>query len=211
MRFHIILALLLFTYPICASAKVFSHSIPSENMYPTVMPGDLIAASTYTKNEIIDRGDVVTYHPTPENKNNTYVGRVIGLPQEKVQLKDGTVYINGQPLTLVKINSLPDIECPEGITQENKCTFFREFLLNSDKSHIIIDLMDDGFGDNTKEFLVPDGHYFILGDNRDNSNDSRYNNGFVSKENIIAKVRTIYFSTNSGDHNERLQGFPSLK
>ena len=198
--------------PFHASAEVFSHSITSSSMYPTLIPGDLIGASSFTDSETIARGDVVTHHQKSEGDKVTYVRRVIGLPGERVQLKDGVVYINENPLRLELVDKLPGVTCPENfLDPEEACTFFREFSPNGDESHIIVSLKSDAIGDNTKEFNVPADHYFLWGDNRDNSLDSRFGPGFIAKSDIVAKVRMIWSSQTPGDRDARLKGFPDLK
>lgn len=95
--------------------------------------------------------------------------------------------------------------------QEEDCTFFREFSPSGDESHIVVSLQPNAIGDNTKEFDVPADHYFLLGDNRDNSLDSRFKPGFIPKSDIVAKVRMIWSSQTPGDRDARLKGFPELK
>jgi len=125
----------------------------------------------------------------------TYVRRVIGLPGERVQLQDGVVYVNDVPLRLEPVDRLPDVTCPKNfMVQEEHCTFFREFSPLDLESHIIVSLNAEAVGDNTKEFLVPADHYFLLGDNRDNSLDSRFSVGYVPFENLVGRANIIFFS-----------------
>lgn len=195
-----------------ASAEVFSYSIPSSNMYPTLIPGDLIGASSYTENENIARGDVITHRQKSNGETVISIRRVIGLPGERIQLRGGIVHVNDVPLRLEPLDGLPDVTCPKNfMEQEEDCTFYREFSPSEIESHIVVKLQSNAIGDNTKEFDVPADHYFLLGDNRDNSLDSRFAPGFISKSDILAKVRMIWSSQTPGDRDARLKGFPDLK
>ncbi|MGH6774425.1 signal peptidase I [Brucella tritici] len=198
--------------PCHASAEIFSHSIPSSSMYPTLIPGDLIGATSYVDSESIARGDVVTHRQKTNGETVIFVRRVMGLPGEKIQVRRGIVYVNDAPLRLEPQDKLPDVTCPKNfMEQEEDCTFYREFSPSDQESHIVVSLQSNAVGDNTKEFDVPADHYFLMGDNRDNSLDSRFGPGFISKSDIVAKVRMIWSTQTPGDRDARLKGFPGLK
>lgn len=82
---------------------------------------------------------------------------------------------------------------------------------SGNESHIIVRLKAEAVGDDTEEFFVPPGHYFVLGDNRDNAFDNRFTSGFVPKSDIVAKVRMIWFSLTPGNRDARLKGFADLE
>lgn len=197
--------------PLHASAEVFSYAISSSNMYPSLIPGDLIGASSYTENESIARGDVVAHRQLSDGETAVYIRRVIGLPGERIQLRQGIVYVNDVPLRLERLDGLPDVTCPKGfVEQEEDCAFYREFSPSDNESHIVVKFQSNAIGDNTEEFNVPADHYFLLGDNRDNSLDSRFAPGFIPKADIFTKVRMIWSSQTPGDRDARLNGYPDM-
>ena len=175
--------------------------IPSSSMEPGLIVGDRIFASKYDygysrhsfpfslpliNGRVFEsspkRGDVVIFKP-PHTRND-YIKRLIGLPGDKIKLINGTIYINSIPVE-------------------------REFVRNDDKDIAIYkETMASGINyetrdlgnkpqDNIEEFIVPENHYFFMGDNRDNSNDSRFW-GPVPTERIVAKAQIIFFSTKDG-------------
>ena len=175
--------------------------IPSSSMMPTLLVGDRIFASKYDygysrhsfpfsipiiKGRIFsnspERGDVVIFKPP--HTNNDYIKRLIGLPGDKIQLINGLIYINSIPLkrNLVKNES----EVIKTYTE----------TMSNGVSYITRDLGDKP-QDNTKEMTIPEKHYFFMGDNRDNSNDSRFW-GPVAIERIVGKAQIIFFSTKNG-------------
>jgi signal peptidase I len=137
---RIILTLMLMSY--------FFHFaiVPSESMYPTMHVKDYLLV--YTQNDEYERGDIIAFK-FPENEEETYLKRVIGLPGEQVEIKEGLVFIDGTPLEEPYINEAPAYEYP--LT------------------------------------TVPDGQFFVLGDNRNNSYDSTFF-GFVKEEKIRGKA-----------------------
>jgi len=142
------------------------------------------------------RGDVVVFR-LPRDTSTDYIKRVIGLPGDKIQVIDGQVYING---VAVKRERAPDyVEVEEG-TREAPVKRWKETLPNG-VSYDTLDLVDNGFADNTQVYTVPPGDYFMMGDNRDNSTDSRFSQvGMVPLENIIGKAQIIFFSVYEGEH-----------
>jgi signal peptidase I len=136
------------------------------------------------------RGDVVVFR-LPRDDSTDYIKRVIGLPGDKIQMKDGLLYINGEPVKRELIGTFKD---DEGIGKH-----WRETLPNG-VSYETRDTTDTGFLDNTKIYEVPPGHFFMMGDNRDNSMDSRTNQvGNVPFENLVGKAQIIFFSVRDGD------------
>jgi signal peptidase I len=142
------------------------------------------------------RGDVVALL-LPRDNATVYIKRVVGLPGERIQMREGVLYING---VAVRLERLPDFVggAPCGETSETSVAAtkrWRETLPNG-VSHEILDCVDNGFYDNTNIYTVPDGHYFVLGDNRDNSTDSRVLSslGYVPVENIIGRAGMIFYS-----------------
>jgi len=184
-------------------------TIPSGSMIPNLLVGDYIIVSKYSygysrhsipfspklfDGRILERqpkrGDVAVFKFPPENRVD-YIKRVIGLPGDKVQVLDGQVYLNGAPLKMT--------ELPQAPTEAYESTKrFLETLPNG-KSYIIQDLGPDSSTDSTPVFTVPEGHYFVMGDNRDNSQDSRVDRniggvGYVPAENLVGKAQIILFS-----------------
>ena len=175
--------------------------IPSSSMEPGLLVGDRIFASKYDYGysrhsfpfslPVINgrlfenspqRGDVVIFKP-PHTKLD-YIKRLIGLPGDKIKIVNGIVYINSNPIET------------EFIRKDDKgISIYRETLA-SGESYEVKDSGDKP-QDNINEFLVPESHYFFMGDNRDNSNDSRFW-GPVPKERIVAKAQIIFFSTKDG-------------
>lgn len=125
-------------------------------------------------------------------KGVSYVKRVIGLPGDKIQMKEGNLFINNEKIKLDYVGEYP-IENQRGLI------IAKEYLetLPSGKQHSILKIFDFGKAhlDNTQEFEVPADHYFMMGDNRDNSEDSRASVGFVHKELLIGQPQIIFFST----------------
>jgi len=141
------------------------------------------------------RGDVVVFKmpdPNSEHYMDDYIKRVIGLPGDTVQMIQGRLYINDKPVPKVKAADYVENEC--GIWRH--VPRFRETLPNG-KSYYVLDRLSNGPGDNTQVYKVPPGHYFMMGDNRDNSADSRLEVegfGFVPAEDLVGKAEFIFFS-----------------
>lgn len=182
-------------------------SIPSGSMRPTLLEGDYLFVTKwaygYSKHSLPfspdlfsgrifgsdpERGDVVVFK-FPPNPSLDYIKRVIGLPGDTVQMRDGQLFINGDAVPREKVG---EINNPD-ITEVNRpVEVWRETLPNG-VSYDTLDLTPEGIGDNTREFVVPAGHYFMMGDNRDNSTDSRFNVGFVPEDHLVGRANIIFF------------------
>jgi len=185
--------------------------IPSSSMMPTLLIGDFILVNKFSygirlpvvNTKVIDvgepeRGDVMVFR-YPEDPSLDYIKRVIGLPGDRVGYYNKHVYINGQRISQNKVNLY------QGVGQGDNMT---GALLNHEllpvQEHDILIMQERPSIEG--EAVVPEGHYFMMGDNRDNSNDSRYW-GTVPKENIVGKAFAIWMnwdSSNSGIDWKRL-------
>jgi len=140
------------------------------------------------------RGDVVVFK-FPGDNSTDYIKRLIGLPGDRIQMKDGVLYINDKAVPKVKVDDYVEDfgGTPHHVPQ------FRETLPNG-ANYNVLDRDPQGDLDNTQVFVVPEGHYFMMGDNRDNSADSRANVGYVPFENFVGKAEIIFFSTDGSAH-----------
>ena len=135
-----------------------------------------------------ERGDVVVFK-FPGDNSTDYIKRLIGLPGDRIQVRDGILYLNGKQ---VQRDKAPDyVETLDGA--EHHVPQYRETLPGG-KTYLTLDRDPEGALDNTQVFLVPAGHYFMMGDNRDNSNDSRMEVGYVPAENLEGKAEFRFFS-----------------
>jgi signal peptidase I len=187
-------------------------SIPSGSMRPTLLEGDYLFVTKwaygYSRHSLPfsppifsgriwgsdpERGDVVVFK-FPPNPSLDYIKRVIGLPGDRIQMRGGQLYINGEAVGREKVG---EINNPDITEVDRPVEVFRETLPNG-VSYDTLDLSANGIGDDTREFIVPDGHFFMMGDNRDNSSDSRFSVGFVPAENLIGRANIIFFSIAEG-------------
>ncbi|TCD14232.1 signal peptidase I [Oricola cellulosilytica] len=186
-------------------------SIPSGSMRPTLLEGDYLFVSKFAygySNASIpfspdlfsgriwsdnpERGDVAVFkHPT---SNVDYIKRVIGLPGDRIQVRDGQLFINGDAVPRELVGALDDVD----VTEQNRPVDVYEETLPNGVKYTTLDLSPQTSGDNTREFTVPEGHYFMMGDNRDNSNDSRFGVGFVPLENFVGRANIVFFSIAGG-------------
>jgi signal peptidase I len=166
------------------------HAASGSNM-PTLLETDYVLVDIRRPGAAPDYGDVVVFRH-PKDPEVDYIKRVVGLPGDRVQLRDTILYLNGKPIPRE----------PQGTSAELKQ--YRETLPNG-RAYVIVET-PQGSGQNTKEFTVPPGSFFVLGDNRGNSLDSRFDSlGYVPIANIIGTVRTIYWSSEPGRLLSRVQ------
>ena len=182
-------------------------SIPTASMQNTLMIGDYFVASKFTwgygpysfpfpiplNNRIFgrdpNRGDVAVFHNIT---NEDYIKRVIGLPGDRIQMKEGRLYING---TIVERKEIGKATDTDSNMQTVPVTLYEETLPNG-VTHVIQEISDDQPLDNTAEYVVPAGHFFMMGDNRDRSADSRVLSqvGYVPATALIGKAEARFFS-----------------
>ena len=185
--------------------------IPSGSMQPTLAVGDYIVVTKWTYGysrysfapfEMIlphgrlfahqpDRGDVIVFRPPPEPERD-FIKRLIGLPGDRIQMIDDVLYINGRPVPRERTGATR--ECPAQDRPPWDVDTYRETLPNG-VSYVTCDKDDRSELDNTREFVVPEGHYFMMGDDRDNSADSRTPTvGYVPFENFIGPAQFVVVS-----------------
>jgi signal peptidase I len=124
----------------------------------------------------------------PTDTSVDYVKRIVGLPGDRIQMINGVLNINGTAVAMERETLAPEYYA------EAPYVFYRETLPGG-RSYVIADVEEDGYGDDTVEFLVPEGHFYSLGDNRDNSADSRVPEvGFVPFDNLIGPVAIRLFN-----------------
>ena len=202
------------------------YNIPSSSMVPTLLVGDYLFVGKLSygygpysfnfsfspfgyelfsfgplpfKGRIFadepERGDIIVFK-LPRDPKVDYIKRVIGLPGDRIQVIDGVVHINGQP---VKRQRIEDRVVQDGPYAGMRVPQYRETLPNG-RSYVVQEMLENGPADNTGVYVVPEGHYFVMGDNRDNSTDSRdqYMVGYIPYENLMGEAKIIFFS-----HNEK--------
>jgi signal peptidase I len=184
-------------------------NIPSGSMEDTLQIGDylFVSKSTYGFSRYSfpfglipfegrffvtsepERGDIVVFKFPPDNSTD-YIKRLIGLPGDRIQMRGGVLYINDVAVPKEKVE-----DYIETIGEETRnVPRYRETLPNG-VSYEVLDRDPQGNLDETQVFVVPEGHYFMMGDNRDNSADSRVDVGYVPFENFVGKAQIIFFST----------------
>ena len=143
-------------------------------------------------------GDVVVFR-LPKDPSTDYIKRVVGLPGDRIQMKAGQLTINGQPVARERMPDLSGMDVCGG-ARSKPVKRWRERLPNG-VTHETLDCVDNGFYDNTPEYVVPAGHYFMMGDNRDNSNDSRVLSqvGYIPYENLVGRFAVKYASGTGED------------
>lgn len=189
--------------------------IPSGSMKPTLLIGDYIFVSKFSygysryslpfspdvfkgkrvmaegESREPKRGDVVVFR-LPTDTSVDYVKRLVGMPGDRIQVKDSVLYINGKAVKREALEPFKDTD-EEG--NEFIIRRYRETLPEG-KTYEVLDQLKSGPLDNTPEYVVPLHHYFMMGDNRDNSQDSRVLSavGYVPEENLIGRADMIFFS-----------------
>lgn len=179
--------------------------IPSSSMKPGLLIGDYIFVSKFSygysrysfplglklfEGRIFDnepkRGDVSVFR-LPSNPRINYIKRIIGLPGDTIQVRDGILFINEKEIE----------KSDDGFFNEEGYQEVKQFIesLTPNKNIKVLDT-NTSVADNTGIYQVPKGHYFMMGDNRDNSQDSRFLDhvGYVPKENLIGRANIIFFS-----------------
>jgi signal peptidase I len=198
-------------------------NIPSGSMIPTLLVGDYLFVSKYSYGYThyslpfspaifsgrifasrVHRGDVVVFR-LPRDTSIDYIKRVVGLPGDRIQMIDGVLNINGVPVKRQRIADY--VTDDDGIVQRVKR--YRE-TLPSGVSYITFKLTDNGSLDNTPVYQVPPDDYFMMGDNRDNSTDSRVLSqvGYVPYENLIGRAQVIFFSIRGDVHAWEIWRWP---
>ena len=183
--------------------------IPSSSMEPNLLVGDRLFVSKYSYGysrhsfpfspniftgrilkKLPERGDVIVFK-TPIDNRTDYIKRLIGLPGDKVQIKNKDLYINGIKIEKKKVEIPFEITCGDKVLQTD---VYEEILPNGKK--YLTAYRKEGTMINTDEFIVPKKSYFFLGDNRDCSNDSRFLStlGYINFNNLVGKARIIFFS-----------------
>lgn len=187
-------------------------NIPSGSMKPTLQVGDYIFVSKpsygYSKysfpfspdlfegriwmQDMPHRGEVVVFR-NPSQTNIDYIKRIVGMPGDRIQMRQGRLYINGDMVPR-KFLRRENVDLHDGRTAE--MLLYEETLPNG-VTHLVYEETDQGSLDDTREFIVPQGHYFVMGDNRDNSQDSRVFErvGAIPLQNMIGPASRIFFST----------------
>ncbi len=187
-------------------------NIPSGSMIPTLLIGDYLFVSKYSygysrhslplslpliPGRILmdepERGDIAVFK-LPSDNATDYIKRIIGLPGDKIQVRLGRLWINGEE---VKRQRVEDFVFTADNGHITRIAQFIETLPNG-RRHRILEVTDSAQLDNTQIYTVPKGHYFAMGDNRDNSLDSRVLNGvgFVPAENLVGRAEILFFSHN---------------
>jgi len=186
-------------------------NIPSGSMKPTLLVGDYLFVSKYSygysrhslpfslpflpSDRVMftppERGDVAVFKK-PTEPNVDFIKRIIGLPGDRVQVVDGVLHINDKPVKREKVDSFREPNASGGQRVTNR---YIETLPNG-RRHYILEVSDDrALVDNTPVYIVPKEHYFMMGDNRDNSRDSRFGDvGFVPRENLVGRAEMLFFS-----------------
>lgn len=187
-------------------------NIPSGSMIPNLLIGDYLFVSKYSygysrhsfpfgiggfdgriEGKTPEQGDVVVFK-LPTDTSVDYIKRVIGMPGDTIQMINGRLYINDKRIEREAIGLA---EYDNGYGGNAKVTVYKETLPDG-VVHTIYEEGDDMPLDNTEKFTVPENHYFMMGDNRDNSRDSRVQDlvGYVPFDNLVGRAEIIFFSTN---------------
>jgi signal peptidase I len=205
-------------------------NIPSGSMIPTLLVGDYLFVSKYSYGysrhsmpfspnlfqgrifgSLPARGDVAVFK-LPRDNSTDYIKRIVGLPGDRVQVRNGVLHLNGQPVRRELVGPFTvEGDGPRIVVRE-----YREFLPPQagvePHVHNILEMSDDQIYDNTIEFRVPEGHIFAMGDNRDNSLDSREQRngvGFVPVENLVGRAEFIFFSVDGSARFWEIWAWPT--
>ena len=185
--------------------------IPSGSMRPTLLVGDYIFVnkfaygySRYSVSTILPlpagrifsklpkRGDIVVFNHKDayDNERKDFIKRLIGLPGDRVQMREGVLYINDKAVEHIKLNDITSYDV-SGTYEPVNC--YKEKLDNG-VCYNTLDIDPYMRGNNTIEFVVPSKHYFMMGDNRDNSEDSRFSLGYIPDDELLGRANYIFFS-----------------
>lgn len=195
---------------IAVGVRTFAYepfNIPSSSMEPTLLIGDYLFVSKlsygYSRHSLPfglplfsgrifasepERGDVAVFTYPRDNKTD-YIKRIVGLPGDKIEVREGILYINDVPVQR-ELLSASEVAA---LDYDQSGFLYYETLPNG-RRHLIREINDEQRYDNFPPVVVPEGHYFAMGDNRDNSLDSRADVGFVPFENLVGRADVLFFS-----------------